>query len=255
VQRRGATRQAPCFQPSSADRVILNKTANVTNQEAARLLYMMIRCVLPLLATAIAAAQSMPKLQLQNVKSEAVTYKGKRCIQLTDQIAYNDQGERIAVIEGSDFGDGVIELELTGDTLPTAEPTARGFTGIAFHAQANGSAYEAFYLRPKNGRAEDQEQRNHSTQYVSMPGFPWQKLRQETPGKYESYVDLLPGEWIRMKIEIHAAKARLYVNGSAQPVLIVNDLKHANSRGALAFWIGPGTVAHFADLKVTNETK
>ncbi len=215
---------------------------------------MMIRClVLPLLATAVVCAQPTPKLQLQNVKSESVTYKGKRCTQLTDQIASNNPGERMAMIEGSDFGNGAIELELTGDTLPTADPTARGFTGIAFRSLADGSAYESFYLRPKNGRAEDQEQRNHSAQYISAPDFPWQRLRQETPGKYESYVDLVPGEWTRMKVEVHGVKARLYVNGSAQPTLIVNDLKRGNSRGAVAFWIGPGTVAHFADLKVTNE--
>jgi hypothetical protein len=234
--------------------MIHNNTANVTNREAARLSCMMIRLiVLPLLATAVACAQSAPKLQLQNVKSENVTYKGKQCVRLTDEIASNNPGERMATIEGSGFGDGVIELELTGDTLPTADPTARGFTGIAFRVQANGSAYESFYLRPKNGRAEDQEQRNHSVQYMSAPDFPWQRLRQETPGKYESYVDLVPGEWTKMKIEVHGVKARLYVNGSAQPALIVNDLKRGNSRGAVAFWIGPGTVAHFADLKVTSE--
>jgi hypothetical protein len=103
----------------------------------------------------------------------------------------------------------------------------------------------------RNGRSEDQTQRNHSTQYISVPDFPWQKLRAETPSKYESYVDLAPGAWTKVKIEVHGDKAGLYVNGAAQPTLIVNDLKHGRSKGAIALWIGPGVVAHFANLTVT----
>jgi hypothetical protein len=40
-------------------------------------------------------------------------------------------------------------------------------------------------------------QRGHSAQYESEPEFPWDRLRAEAPGKYESYVDLAPGEWTR----------------------------------------------------------
>jgi hypothetical protein len=43
-------------------------------------------------------------------------------------------------------------------------------------------------------KPNDQLQRNHSTQYMSMPGFPWDKLRSKTASKYESYVDLVPGQ-------------------------------------------------------------
>jgi hypothetical protein len=93
-------------------------------------------------------------------------------------------------------------------------------------------------------------QRNHSTQYISVPGFPWEKLRNETPGKYESYVDLVPGEWTKIRIQVAGQSARFYVNGSEQPALIVNDLKQPPAKGAIALWVGPGTIAHFADLKI-----
>ncbi len=190
-------------------------------------------------------------LKLTNVKVEQTTWKGRACLRVTDVASESTRdGERYAVINGTEFHDGVIELDITGDTLPSAPPLARGFTGIAF--RLDSGKYEAFYLRPKNGRAQDQEQRNHSVQYVSEPEFPWQKLRAETPSRYEAYVDLVPGEWMHMKIEVSADKARLYVNGATQPTLIVNDLKHgASSKGALALWLGPGTIAHFANLKVT----
>jgi len=107
-----------------------------------------------------------------------------------------------------------------------------------------------FYLRPSNGRAPEQLTRNHSAQYVSDPDFTWQRLRTETPGKYESYVDLEPGVWTKIRIEVTGTKARLYVNGASQPCLIVNDLKRGESRGQIALWAHETTEAYFANLKV-----
>jgi len=34
--------------------------------------------------------------------------------------------------------------------------------------------------------------------------------------------------------------------------LVVNDLKQGQSQGRIALWIGPGTVAHFANLRVSK---
>lgn len=195
-----------------------------------------------------------PKLQLKNVTAEVVTYKGRKAVRVADAAPTGmPDGMRFAVIAGSDFKDGVIEIDLAGDTFPNAPVLLRGFTGMAFRMSADSTRYETFYLRPKNGRSEDQLQRNHSAQYDAPPDFPWQKLREETPGKYESYADLVPGEWTRVKIEVHGEKARLYVNGAAQPTLVVNDLKHGQSQGGVALWIGPGTVAHFANLRITRQ--
>ena len=66
-------------------------------------------------------------------------------------------------------------------------------------------------------------------------------------------MDLVPSEWNKVRIEVRGDKARLYVNGATQPTLIVNDLKHGVSRGKLALWIDPGSVAHFANLRVTPQ--
>jgi hypothetical protein len=165
--------------------------------------------------------------------------------------AATDVGDagRLAVVRGTSFQDGTIEVTLAGDTAADASPQARGFVGIAFRL-TDSSHFECFYIRPKNGRSQDELQRNHSTQYISVPGFPWEKLRNETPGKYESYVDLVPGEWTKIRIQVAGQSARFYVNGSEQPALIVNDLKQPPAKGAIALWVGPGTIAHFADLKI-----
>ena len=54
-----------------------------------------------------------------------------------------------------------------------------------------------------------------------------------------------------MRIEVANDKASLFVNGSSQPTLIVNDLKLGESAsGAVALWIEGSTVAHFRNLEI-----
>ena len=166
-------------------------------------------------------------------------------------MAHRRGGSHVAILTGTEFGDGVIEADLAGDRVPGAPEAVRGFTGIIFRSEADGKSYECFYLRPLNGRSEDQEQRNHSAQYISHPEFGWRKLRTETPGRYETYVDLVPGAWNHVRIEVKGIKAKLYVNGATQPTLIVNDLKHGERKGAIGLFIDEGVIAHFANLKVT----
>jgi 3-keto-disaccharide hydrolase len=190
---------------------------------------------------------SLEGLELHNMKADVVTYRGNRAVRLVESSA---GGEAIAIISGSDFSDGEIEAEIAGVPGAGANETARGFVGIAFRVQADATRFECFYLRPTNGRADDQLRRNHSTQYVSEPEYPWHRLRRENPGVYESYVDLVPGEWTKVRIVVSGTKARLYVNGAKEPTLIVNDLKLGESRGKIALWIGDGTEAWFSRLTV-----
>jgi len=233
----------------------------MTTQSQIRTLVLLTMVVSVAPAAPAQSSQNVPRLSvdglvLRNVKAEAVTYKGRSAVRLSDAAApESNDAERWALVRGTSLADGTIEVDLTGDTLPTANPTARGFVGISFRVAGDGSHFECFYLRPKNGRAQDQLRRNHSTQYISFPGFPWDKLRAETPGKYESYVDLVPGEWTKVRITVSGDKAQLYVNGAPQPVLIVNDLKQPPSAGAIALWVGSGTVAHFANLNVSPQVK
>jgi len=155
------------------------------------------------------------------------------------------------VISGTDFSNGTIEVEMAGAPGADAAAAVRGFVGMAFRASKDLSQFEAFYLRPTNGRAQDQMRRNHSAQYISTPEFPWERLRKEFPEKYESYVDLESGAWTKVRIEVDGVKAQLFVHGNSQPTLIVNDLKMGLAKGAVALWLGPGTEAHFRNLKIT----
>ena len=114
--------------------------------------------------------------------------------------------------------------------------------------------FEYIYLRPTNGRADDQVRRNHSTQYSSFPDFDFARSRKEAPEKYESYVDLEPGVWTRIRLTVQGTAARLYVHGASQPALIVNDLKLGDSSGDVALWIGPGTEGYFTGLSIKSES-
>lgn len=195
---------------------------------------------------------AMDQLKLVNVKAEPVNFKGRKALRVSDAAAAGtgDEG-RLVILPKTDFQDGIIEVDLAGEPGPGAGEGARGFVGMAFRVAADASRFECFYLRPTNGRAEDQVRRNHSAQYISNPGFPWHLLRKEFPEKYETYVDLVAGEWTKVKIEVRGEKARLYVNGVEQPTMLVNDLKQKQSKGAIALWIGTGTVAHFANVRIS----
>ena len=221
-----------------------------------------------LLATSLPAQakryplDSTAGLRLHNVVAEPAVLQGKKGLRITPseearrrlQSMTPDEQlffPQLASIDGLEFANGVIEAEIAGEPAPGAGEDARGYVGIAFRVQNDGTTYDAFYLRPTNGRADDQVRRNHAVQYISHPDWPFFRLRKEAPSKYESYVDLMPGVWTKVKIEVRGERARLYVHDQEQPTLIVNDLKTgAQGQGAVALWSFPGTVAHFRNLRV-----
>jgi hypothetical protein len=197
---------------------------------------------------------------LIKAKAEPATLQGKKGLRVTvsddalrEYKPTDGELNPLVVIDGLEFSNGVIEAEIAGALAPDAGEGARGFVGIAFRMQADRRTYDAFYLRPTNGRAEDQVRRNHSAQYISNPAWPWPRLRKETPEKYEAYVDLEPGVWTKVKIEVRGEQARLYVHDQPQPTLIINDVKTgAQGIGAVAMWVGPGTIAHFRNVKISK---
>src|SRR5215470_839798 len=193
-------------------------------------------------------------LEVHNVTTKPVQYRGKSALEVRDAVPQlPDATERLVLIKDVTLRNGIIDLYLTGDTAADAPATYRGFVGIAFHIAGDRNRFECIYLRPKNGRSPDPVQKTHATQYTSQPDFPWNKLRADSPGKYESGVDIMPGEWIHVRIKISGKQAALYVNDSKEPTLLVNDRLGTVDEGPIALWVGPGTIANFADLKVTAQ--
>ena len=155
-----------------------------------------------------------------------------------------------AKVKELSFQNGSIEVDVYSKLLPDAPDYARGFIGVAFRINEDDTEYESIYIRPTNGRCDDQVRRNHSVQYYAYPNHKFNTLRVTSPEKYESYADMGLEEWIRMKIVVNETKAELYLNHSIYPVLIVKDLKNDIRSGAIALWSEVGTDAYFKNLKI-----
>ena len=195
----------------------------------------------------------LPKIsEVVRGHTEIVSYRGARAIRLipTPEMIGKD-GDMLAILDRPEFRNGTIEIKVAGTPRPGAPPDSRGFIGLSFRTGPHAEWTEMFYLRPTNGRADDQLRRNHSVQYHSDPDFPWYRLRKESPGVYESYADMEDGAWTSMKIEVTGTSARLYVNGASQPSLVVTDLKRDDQVGRIALWAHVETDAYFGPITVT----
>ncbi len=189
--------------------------------------------------------------EVVNGHTEMVTYRGRRALKVVPakETAGKDE-DMLALLAGPSFRTGIIDIEVAGAPRPDAPPDSRGFIGISFRTGEHGAWSDVFYLRPTNARTDDQLRRLHTVQYASDPEFPWYRLRKESPGVYESYADMEPGAWTRMRIEVSDTTARLYLNGATQPCLVVNDLKHGARPGRIALWAHVETDAYFGPIRV-----
>jgi hypothetical protein len=184
-------------------------------------------------------------------------FQGKAVVKVIKDSTIREADEPTFVrIKDIDFKDGVIEVNVLSRLLPTASTSARGFIGLAFRINDSNSKFESIYIRPTNGRADDQLRRNHSTQYFSYPDYKFSRLRKESPEIYESYADMGLNEWIKLKIVVKGNQAKLFLDNNKQPSLIVNDLKHGgNISGGIGLFVDSGTEGYFSDLKVTGIEK
>lgn len=216
------------------------------------ILLMLSACILNV-PPASAQELSVENLTAYNSVFSETNFEGRQAIQVQEPVELLQSNEdNLVILDGVDFHNGEIELWLAGTRNPNANESARGFTGIAFRIAEDPTQYEAIYVRPTNGRADDQLRRNHSIQYIAHPEFTWNKLRAESPSKYESYADMGPGEWIKYRLVVQGERAELYLNDNDQPNLIVKDLKLGDSSGRIGLWIDSGTIAYFSDIRVRD---
>ncbi|MBS1803575.1 MAG: hypothetical protein JST28_09410 [Acidobacteria bacterium] len=207
--------------------------------------------------TAVAVGQQAQNLPLADgsgmeahgVKFAPATYQGRKAVLVTT--LSNEDKAGFALLPGTDLQDGTIDVDVAVKVLTPPGVRMPGFTGLMFRSKQDGSEYELFYLRPKNALAENQAQRNHALQYSAEPGYGWYKLRREWPFVYESYGEIETEKWTHLKIEVAGRVARLYVNGSAKPGLVVDGLKGANLHGAIGLWVYPQEESYFTNLKIT----
>jgi len=80
-------------------------------------------------------------------------------------------------------------------------------------------------LRPKVGRVNNQQHRNHAVQHISYPHAKFDTLRKSNPGKYEGSAPVALNEWIRMRIEVNGETAEMFINDMKYSTFIVGSTK------------------------------
>jgi hypothetical protein len=153
----------------------------------------------------------------------------------------------LMILKNVDFADGAIELDIRGSHL-----VQQSFVGLAFHIK-DANTFDAVYFRPFNFKSDEAIRRSHSVQYISMPGYDWEKLRNTYPGKYENTVNPTPDpdEWFHANIVIKGAHVSVYVNNSPEPSLEIDRLS-ATQHGSLGLWVGNNSPGEFANLTITS---
>ena len=160
------------------------------------------------------------------------------------------------VIDGLDIQDGAFEVQVRSRLLsPTPFEASQGFIGVAFRIAPDDSAFESIYLRPNAGRSPDQFIRNHTVQYFAYPDHKFDRLREDGPGRYESWADVGLDEWITMRVEFNAREARLYLNDGHRPAFIVNQLLGSTESGTIGLWVDIGTEGFFRNLRILQQTR
>jgi hypothetical protein len=153
----------------------------------------------------------------------------------------------LARFAGFEVTNGVIEFDARGKNV-----LQKSFVGIAFHG-IDEQSYDAIYFRPFNFRSDDPLRRSHAVQYISMPDYSWQKLRNEHPGVYEQPIQSPPDPeaWFHVRIVVDSPNVNVFVNGAKAPSLMVKKL-NTHTKGWIGLWVGDESGGDFANLKVVS---
>lgn len=195
---------------------------------------------------------TLSKSRLKSATAVVTVYRGSAALKLIPKDPKAPgyaPGGPLAILNDVHFRNGVIDVDISGTPAKGADESARGFIGVAFRVQSE-SRFEIIYVRPTNSHADDQLRRNHTTQYSAEPDWPWDRLRTESPGVYESWVDMEAGKWTHLRIVVSGTNASLYVNRALNPCLIVHDLKLGDSEGSVGLWMGQDTEGYFRNLSI-----
>lgn len=158
------------------------------------------------------------------------------------------EGEGLVWLNGVSFSTGTIEVDLKGQDL-----FQHSFLGIAFHGK-DEETFEAIYFRPFRFRSSDAVDKSHSVQYISLPEYTWQKLREDKNGVYENVLgaEVDPDNWFHAKIVITENEVLVYLNDATTPCLKA-PLLSKNKTGKIALYAADQSGGTFANLIVKKD--
>jgi hypothetical protein len=194
-------------------------------------------------AASIDLAERLAAGKLKVVNREATPLQGDR-----RGVHVNEKpGNGIVWIEGSDFAEGTLEVDVRGRDM-----LGQSFLGVAFHGK-DDTTYEAVYLRPFNFRAQDPARHQHAVQYIAPPDYDWPRLRKEFPEEFENPVDpsVAPTDWVPLRVVVKGQTIQIYVGKVTAPTLEVRKLGKLE-RGMVGLWTGNNSDGDFANLRIAN---
>lgn len=154
--------------------------------------------------------------------------------------------QKIAWLKGVSFNQGTIDIDLQGKDV-----FLQSFLGIAFHA-SDSNHYEVIYFRPFNFQYPDTARRRWSLQYMQVPDYPWNKLRQQHPLVYENSITPPPkaSKWFHARIVVGKDSVKVFVNHASTPSLQAKRLGNTET-GMIGLW-DDELSGDFANLSITE---
>lgn len=196
---------------------------------------------------------SLPVIALFAVFGAASVALSEKSIETVNRTARVTDGEvhlsaapgaGLAWVNGLEVNEGCLELEVKG-----SNEVGRSFVGLAFRA-ADQETYDTVYLRPFVFQSDDPTKAANGIQYMSMPEFGWQVLRERSPGVYEKSIGSRPSpdDWVHLRVEFGEGKLKAFVNHASTPQLDLGLLT-AQTAGRVALWVGNNSSGSFRKLR------
>jgi hypothetical protein len=184
------------------------------------------------------------QLNVQNREASPLQIANKTGVKLSAR-----ENDGVAWLNGVTFSNGVIELDIRGKDV-----LQQSFVGVAFHGTGVANTEDVIYFRPFNFRAVDPVRKIHAVQYVSLPNYDWEILREKHNGQYEKAIESAPkaDEWFHAKIVVEYPQVKVFEIGNPKASLEVKMLS-TTKNGKLGLWVGNNSDGEFANLNVTNK--
>ena len=174
-------------------------------------------------ALSVPADSSRWELQEQ---AKVTEYQGRKSLLLNGGAA---------TLKDFEMRDGVIDVDV-------ATTAIRGFFGIQFRLDKDGSNGEWIYLRPHNSGLPD------ALQYTPVlnTGANWQIYN---GAGFTAAVDIPRDVWFHLRVEVVGAQAKLYVRDMDKPALVMTDLKSGLQKGQVALHVLAGAT-YFSNFEI-----
>ena len=145
-----------------------------------------------------------------------------------------------AFLKDVDLEDGTIECDIA------MKGGARSYPGLLFRVRS-AEEYERVYLRPHRSPLYDD-----AVQYLAA--FHGVDSWQFYNGPGLSSGAVIPTDrWVHVKIEVLGMQARVFLDNSPQPVLVIGDLKHGQSRGGLGLTTMTDGMSFFSNFSFRRD--